>query len=114
LKTSKETPLTQKMKDYLVGIFYIEEKKPVARLGEIAAALRVRGPSAHIMVKMLADRQLVTYEKYGYINLTDKGREIAEQLKNKDNTIKYFLIQREFPACKGGDESKFPTNRDRR
>jgi len=93
LNNNNNLSLTPKMKDYLVGIFHIEEKKPVARVGEIAAILGVKGPSAHVMVKMLAGRQLVKHEKYGYINLTDKGREIAVQLKNKDNTIKNFFIK---------------------
>jgi DtxR family transcriptional regulator, Mn-dependent transcriptional regulator len=81
------------MKDYLAGISEIEDKKPVARVGEIAAVLGVKGPTAHVMVKMLASRNLVTYEKYGYITLTEKGRKIAEQLRNKNNAIKNFLIK---------------------
>lgn len=70
MNNTRKLSLTQKMKDYLVGISEIEEKKPVARVGEIADILGVKGPSAHVMVKMLAERKLVKYEKYGYINLT--------------------------------------------
>jgi DtxR family transcriptional regulator, Mn-dependent transcriptional regulator len=81
------------MKDYLTGISEIEDKKPVARVGEIAAVLGVKGPTAHIMVKTLASRKVVTYEKYGYITLTEKGRKIANHLRNKNNTIKNFLIK---------------------
>jgi DtxR family Mn-dependent transcriptional regulator len=81
------------MKDYLTGISEIEDKKPVVRVGEIAAVLGVKGPSAHVMVKMLASRELVTYEKYGYVTLTEKGRKIADQLRNKNDVIKNFLIK---------------------
>jgi DtxR family Mn-dependent transcriptional regulator len=45
------------------------------------------------MVKMLASRELVTYEKYGYVTLTEKGRKIADQLRNKNDVIKNFLIK---------------------
>jgi DtxR family transcriptional regulator, Mn-dependent transcriptional regulator len=81
------------MKDYLVGISDIEEKKPVARVGEIADVLGVKSPSAHVMVKMLAERKLVKYEKYGYVNLTEKGEEIANQLKLTNDLIKKFLVK---------------------
>jgi DtxR family Mn-dependent transcriptional regulator len=81
------------MKDYLTGISEIEDKKPVVRVGEIAAVLGVKVPSAHVMVKMLASRELVTYEKYGYVTLTEKGRKIADQLRNKNDVIKNFLIK---------------------
>lgn len=91
--SEKNLSLTQKMKDYLVGIYNIEEEKPVARIGEIAAALGVKGPSAHMMVKTLAERGLVVYEKYGYINLTEEGRQTAKQLKNKNDIIKKFFIK---------------------
>lgn len=89
----KKLSLTPKMKDYLVGISNIEEEKPVARIGEIAAALGVKGPSAHMMVKMLAERNLVVYEKYGYINLTEEGKQIAKQLKSKNDLLKKFFIK---------------------
>jgi DtxR family transcriptional regulator, Mn-dependent transcriptional regulator len=93
LNNNNKLSLTPKMKDYLTGISEIEDKKPVARVGEIAAVLGVKGPSAHTMVKMLASRKLVTYEKYGYITLTEKGRKIADQLRNKNNAIKNFFYK---------------------
>ena len=93
MNNTRKLSLTQKMKDYLVGISEIEEKKPVARVGEIADILGVKGPSAHVMVKMLAERKLVKYEKYGYINLTEKGQEIANDLKLKNDLIKKFFIR---------------------
>jgi DtxR family transcriptional regulator, Mn-dependent transcriptional regulator len=93
LNTLNKPSLTPKMKDYLVGISEIEEKKPVARMGEIADVLGVKGPSAHVMVKMLAERKLVKYEKYGYVNLTEEGIEIADQLKLTNDLIKNFFVK---------------------
>lgn len=89
----RKRALTDKMKDYLVGIYRIEEQSPVARIGEIAAILGAKSSSAHVMVKTLVKRNMVSYEKYGYVILTEEGREIAEHLINKNNTIKYFLIR---------------------
>jgi DtxR family transcriptional regulator, Mn-dependent transcriptional regulator len=81
------------MKDYLVGISEIEVKKQVARMGEIADILGVKGPSAYVMIKMLAERKLVKYEKSSYVNSTKKGREIADQLKLTNDLIKKYYVE---------------------
>ena len=93
MDNTRKDILTDKMKDYLVGISKIEEQKPVARIGEIATILGVKGSSAHVMVKTLAKSNMVRYEKYGYVTLTEEGREIAEELINKNNIIRNFLIR---------------------
>ena len=93
LDNTRKDLLTDKMKDYLVCIAKIEEENLVARLGEIANGLGVKSPSAHVMVKTLADRGMLKYKKHGYIVLTKKGREIALHLRNKADTIRNFLIK---------------------
>jgi DtxR family transcriptional regulator, Mn-dependent transcriptional regulator len=81
------------MEDYLVGISIIEDKKTVVRIGEIAKLLGVKSSSAHVMVKMLANRKLLIYEKYGYVNLTETGKKMADQLRAKNNLINKFLVK---------------------
>lgn len=34
----------------------------------------------------------MNYEKYGIVTLTDKGKEIGEELLNRHNTIENFLL----------------------
>ena len=81
------------MEDYLEAISFIEEKKEVARVGEIARELNVKSSSVNVMMKMLAERGLIKHEKYGYIKLTEAGREIAEQVKARHHLLNDFLVK---------------------
>ncbi len=89
----KDPKLSQKMEDYLEAISFIEEKREVARVGEIAKDLGVNSSSVNVMMKMLAERGLVKHEKYGYIKLTKAGREIADQVKARHRLLNNFLIK---------------------
>ncbi len=86
-----ESKLSPKMEDYLETISFIEEKKEVARVGEIAEDLGVKSSSVNVMLKMLSGKGLLKHEKYGYIKLTESGREIAGQIKAKHHFLKKFL-----------------------
>lgn len=89
----KDPKLSQKMEDYLEAISFIEEKREVARVGEIAKDLGVKSSSVNVMMKMLAGRGLIKHEKYGYIKLTKAGQEIAEQVKARHHLLNNFLIK---------------------
>jgi DtxR family Mn-dependent transcriptional regulator len=81
------------MKDYLLAIYNIEEQNKVARISGIAHLLGVTSSSVNGMVKVLAKRKLVVYEKYGFVNLTEEGRHTASQLKSKNAIIKKFFVK---------------------
>lgn len=89
----KDNKLSHKMEDYLEAISFIEEKREVARVGEIAKDLGVNSSSVNVMMKMLAERGLIKHEKYGYIKLTKAGREIAEHVKARHRLLNNFLIK---------------------
>jgi DtxR family transcriptional regulator, Mn-dependent transcriptional regulator len=89
----KNSKLSHKMEDYLEAISFIEEKREVARVGEIAKDLGVNSSSVNVMMKMLAERGLIKHEKYGYIKLTKAGREIGEQVKARHRLLNNFLIK---------------------
>jgi len=81
------------MEDYLETISFIEEKKEVARVGEIADGLGVKSSSVNVMLKTLSIKGLLKHEKYGYIKLTEAGREIAEQVKDRHHFLNKFLVK---------------------
>lgn len=85
--------LSPRMEDYLETISLIEEKKEVARVGEIADALGVKSSSVNAMLKILSGKDLLIYEKYGYIKLTKAGQEIAEKIKEKHHFLNKFLVK---------------------
>jgi DtxR family transcriptional regulator, Mn-dependent transcriptional regulator len=88
-----ESKLSPKMEDYLETISFIEEKKEVARVGEIADGLGVKSSSVNVMLKILSGKGLLKHEKYGYIKLTEAGREIAEQVKARHHFLNKFLVK---------------------
>jgi DtxR family transcriptional regulator, Mn-dependent transcriptional regulator len=85
--------LSPKMEDYLETISFIEEKREVARVGEIANDLGVKSSSVNVMLKILSGRGLLKHEKYGYIKLTKAGQEIAEQVKARHHFLNKFLVK---------------------
>jgi Mn-dependent DtxR family transcriptional regulator len=84
--------LTAAGEDYLEMIFRLSKEKGYARVSELSAALNVQPPAATRMVQRLAELKLIEYEKYGVLNLTDKGKEIGEFLLQRHGTVERFLV----------------------
>ncbi len=83
-----ESKMTSAMEDYLEMILRLsggEEK--FVRIGGLAAHLGVRPSSASKMMSHLKDLEYVNYEKYGYITLTERGKEYAEYLIKRHNIL---------------------------
>ena len=59
----------------------------------IAERLRVSAPSATNMLKRLAARDLVTYERYRGASLTRKGRELALELVRHHRLLETYLVE---------------------
>ena len=70
---SEEKPLTSVMEDYLEAIFDLDKQKKVVRVKDIAKRLNVKMPTVTSMLKTLSKRELVHYEKYEYVEPTEKG-----------------------------------------
>ncbi|WKV07833.1 iron dependent repressor, metal binding and dimerization domain protein [Thermoanaerobacterium sp. CMT5567-10] len=83
--------LTASMEDYLEMIYRLSIKTGFVRLHELADALNVQPPSATKMVQKLAELNLINYEKYGVITLSNAGKAIGKNLIKRHNTILEFL-----------------------
>jgi len=83
--------LTASMEDYLEMIYRLSMNTGFVRIHELSDALSVQPPSATKMVQKLHEFGLLKYEKYGYIMLEEKGREIGETLLKRHNTIEALL-----------------------
>ena len=83
--------LSESLQDYLESILIVLQKKPVCRITDIQKIMNVSKPSIVNAVSILKDKSLVNKEKYGYITLTDKGKERAEYLYKKHVSIRKFL-----------------------
>lgn len=97
LQAYNENKLTSAMEDYLEMIYRNSFHEDYIRMNVLANLLNVKASSASKMVKKLKELELVDYEKYGVISLTQKGKELGEFLLNRHSIIESFL---RFIGCK--------------
>lgn len=83
--------LTASMEDYLEMIYRLSAETGFTRINALSQALNVQPPSATKMVQHLAGLQLVKYERYGVVLLTEKGNELGLKLLNRHIIIEAFM-----------------------
>ena len=65
--------------------------KGYARVADIAQSLGRSPPAVSNMVRRLARRGFLNYEKYRGFSLTPEGRAVAEHIKARDRTLTALL-----------------------
>jgi DtxR family Mn-dependent transcriptional regulator len=83
--------ITPTMEDYLEALFLLEKELKAVRVKDIAKRMGVKLPTVTSMLNTLARRGLVNHEKYEYVELTDKGSEIAEEVDRYHRVLRSFL-----------------------
>ena len=79
------------MEDYLEVISELVEMKGYATTLDISRYMNVSAPSVTKMLKKLDERGYLEYEKYHGINLTKKGNQIANTIKQKHSILLEFF-----------------------
>lgn len=85
--------LTESLEDYLEIILKLQETNRVARSKDIAENLGIQRGSVTSMLKNLAEKELINYEPYGYITLTDQGKKVALEITRRHAILKDFLTR---------------------
>lgn len=86
---------TSAEENYLKAIFKVAEKEPGPVLtNALAAAMGTSAASATDMLKRLSDKQLVAYEKYRGVTLTEAGSQLATALIRKHRLWEVFLVDK--------------------
>ncbi len=83
--------LSPSMEDYLEAIYLLVLDRKVARIGEIAKTLKVKTPSVNNAVKNLVGGGLVEHDKYGFVDLTERGKIVARQICRRHEVLREFL-----------------------
>ncbi len=87
--------ITTAEENYLKAIFKIAEKEDKAVLTtSIAAAMNTAAASVTDMLKRLAEKQLIKYEKYRGVELTEDGNRLATTLIRKHRLWEVFLVEK--------------------
>lgn len=72
----------------------VEKDRREAGTNELAALLDVKPATANDMLKKLKEKHLVTYEKYGKINLTGEGKKRGIDVVRKHRLWETFLFEK--------------------
>ena len=73
--------LSQAHLRYLLAIGELSQGKAAVSSTQVARVLQVSRPSVTRMLAVLAEKDLVTKERYGKITLTETGAALAHQLQ---------------------------------
>lgn len=87
----EKNSLTHSMEDYLEMIYRCYLEEGYARTNNLSELLNVKASSATKMVQKLTKLGFVNYEKYGIIQLTEKGTKVGGFLLNRHIIIEEFL-----------------------
>lgn len=90
---SIQISLSASLEDYIEAIFHIVDEKKVARGKEIAKRLKVSRASVTEALRSLSKKGLINYEPYEVITLTEKGKEVAEDVIRRHEALKEFFIK---------------------
>jgi len=80
--------------NYLKALLALADTTGKVTISELSRSLGVSTPSANSMVKKLAERGLVAYEKYKPLSLTRAGRKAAALIIRKHRLTEMFLVER--------------------
>ena len=78
---------SESTEDHLERIQELVDQKGYARVADIAASLGLSRSAVSNMVRRLAARGFVNYEKYRGFTLTPQGRAVAKHIKVRDHTL---------------------------
>ncbi|MFY9311439.1 MAG: metal-dependent transcriptional regulator [Bacteroidia bacterium] len=81
--------------NYLKAIYkLIEQEGDVISTNAIAEKVRTKAASVTDMLKKLADKKLINYQKYQGVTLTSKGEKIALSIIRKHRLWEMFLVEK--------------------
>ncbi|MDH4215169.1 MAG: metal-dependent transcriptional regulator [Candidatus Odinarchaeota archaeon] len=89
---SKNIELTQALEMYVKTIHELESEFGAAAPSDIAARLQVRAPSVTSALQKLDSLGMAKYHRYQHVNLTEKGKKVAEMLGRRHRTLLDFLL----------------------
>lgn len=79
--------------NYLEAIKHITEEGVHARVKDIATHLEVSMPSVTEALKVLAQEGLIKHERYGHIELTAEGYELAVEIDSRHGILYSFFTK---------------------
>src|SRR5712691_2921232 len=86
-----EKEVSHSMAHYLQAVAALKDDKGFARVGDIADRLGVSKSGVTSMLRTLHGRGYVDHERYGCVELTPIGRQLAERTESNRRVLSVFL-----------------------
>ena len=83
--------LTSRMEDYLKTIASLSLTERAAKVSEVAAARKVKVPTASEAIGQLTKRGLVEHENYGAVELTPEGWRVANEMLDRHEVLLHLF-----------------------
>lgn len=77
--------------NYLETILVLSQQLPVVRSVDICNELGFKKSSVSVAMKNLREKEYITVTDSGFIYLTDAGKQIAEMIYERHETISHWL-----------------------
>lgn len=91
--------LSPSLEDYLEEIYRFSMQQETVRVTDIGRKLNVAMPSVSKALRKLKAQNYIAYERYGLINLTEKGQETGNYLVNRNQIIQDLLTLLGVDCC---------------
>lgn len=79
--------------NYLKALYRLAQENKEISVKDIAKSLGIKMPTVNSMVKKLAEKKFIKYEKYKAIQLTEKGKRQALYILRKHRLTELFLSE---------------------
>lgn len=84
--------LTDSQEEYLKTIYLLEKNDKKVRVTDIAKKLKITKPSVNKGINNLKEMELIEYEAYKDILLTEKGKQLAISIIRRQDILEMFLV----------------------
>lgn len=84
--------LSPSLEDYLEELYRFSLFNNTVRVTDISNKLDVTLPSVNKAFHKLRSEEYITYERYGDITLTEKGKELGDFLVRRNQLLQEFLM----------------------
>lgn len=92
--SGQEQRVSAPVEDYLKAIYELAGRAGLASTNDVAARLGVSPASVTGMIRRLAEQELLEYERYRGVRLSDSGRVVALRTIRRHRIIETYLTER--------------------
>ena len=79
------------MENYLETVFVLQKEHGHVHVRDIAKTMRIKMPSVTEALRKLKRSNLINYERYSSITLTQKGKSVAQRVMRRHQVLYKFL-----------------------